>query len=167
MDSNCDADKCRDKTSHCYESCGELPTDTSFGLAVCVGASPAEETRLSGVRHFFHHPGKSGAVGGRVVRDQYLHLNSLLARGGARNLDSKISLGTGLLNKKPCISSQPSNRSRRDCSSVSTPSATTLSFSECARLMKVDTSASPSGATVMSFTNERSIFSVSTGSFAR
>jgi hypothetical protein len=48
--------------------------------------------------------------------------------GGVRNLVSKISIGTGLLNRNPCISSQFSNRSRRDCSSVSTPSATTLSF---------------------------------------
>ena len=35
---------------------------------------------------------------------------------------SNISLpGTGLLNKNPCISSQFSSRSSRDCSSVSTP----------------------------------------------
>ena len=61
------------------------------------------------------------------------------AGSGARYFVSKISLGTGWLNNKPCISSRLSNRSRRDCSSVSTPSATTLSFSECASLMTVDT----------------------------
>src|SRR6185436_16406667 len=65
-----------------------------------------------------------------------------------RNRASKISAGTGLLNRKPCISSQLSNPRRRDCSSVSTPSATTLSFIECASWMMVDTSASPCGPAV-------------------
>ena len=90
-----------------------------------------------------------------------------VAAVGLRNWVSNNSPGTGWLNRKPCISSQASKRSRRDCSSVSTPSATTLSLSECASLMMVDTSASPSGAAVISTTNERSIFSVCTGSLAR
>ena len=47
---------------------------------------------------------------------------------GARYFVSKDSLGNGLLNKNPCISLQFNDRSRRNCSSVSTPSATTLSF---------------------------------------
>src|ERR1700680_440936 len=89
------------------------------------------------------------------------------ADSSARYLYSKISLGTGLLNKNPCISSQPSNRSSRDCSSVSTPSATTLRFSECARLMIVDISDRPDGPVVMSTTNERSTLTVSTGSLAK
>src|SRR5579863_1207422 len=84
-----------------------------------------------------------------------------------RYLASKISRGSGLLNRYPCISSQSSTRSSRDCSWVSTPSATTLSLSECARLMMVDTKARPSGLTVMSMMKERSIFKVCTGSRAK
>src|ERR1700684_3647296 len=89
------------------------------------------------------------------------------ADSSARYLDSKISLGIGLLNKKPCILSQPSNRSSRDCSSVSTPSATTLRFSECARLRIADIRDRPDDPLVMSTTNERSTLTVSTGSLAK
>src|SRR6185503_15649115 len=87
--------------------------------------------------------------------------------GGARNFASKISEGTGLLKRKPCISSHLSRRSRRDCSAVSTPSATTFSLSACARLMMVETSDRPGASEVMSITKERSIFRESTGSLAR
>src|ERR1700729_4335105 len=61
-----------------------------------------------------------------------------------RYFDLKTSPGIGLLKKNPCISSQPSKPSRRDCSSVSTPSPTTLSFNPWPMLMMVDTSPKPS-----------------------
>lgn len=50
-----------------------------------------------------------------------------------RKRASNQSPDTGLLNRKPCISSQRSSRSRFDCSWVSMPSATTVILSACAK----------------------------------
>jgi hypothetical protein len=84
----------------------------------------------------------------RRVRPATAAAHTVLAL--TRYLLSNKSAGSGLENRKPWNSSQLSNFRSRDCSSVSTPSATTIRRSACATLMMVDTSDSPSGPAVIS-----------------
>jgi hypothetical protein len=83
------------------------------------------------------------------------------------SIDAICSFGSDFETRNPCIGSQRSRCSMRAVSSVSTPSATTFSRSECASAIIVETSVMLSGLSSIVDTKARSIFSTCTGSLAK
>src|SRR6185369_921763 len=71
--------------------------------------------------------------------------------------------GMAALINHPCTASHPSARMNSSCTSDDTPSATIPNPRLCPSAMIARQIAASSGSTPMSFTNERSIFNVSSG----
>jgi hypothetical protein len=80
---------------------------------------------------------------------------------------SNSCAGSGLLNRKPCISVQPSDFIACSCSSVSTPSAVAATPSPFANAATARTMFSELALSTMLLMNERSILILSNGNLCR
>ena len=75
--------------------------------------------------------------------------------------------GSGLLNRKPCISVHPSEAMLWSCSAVSTPSAVAVMPMPLASAATARTMVSELESSLMFLTNERSILILSNGKLCR
>ena len=89
------------------------------------------------------------------------------ARAPPRNSRSISRAGSGRLNRKPCISVQPSDVILSSCSLVSTPSAVAVMPMPLASAATARTMLSEPEFSVMSLTKERSILILSNGKHCR
>ncbi len=114
------------------------------------------ESRSSRIAGLVHGPeGRPGGHGGHG------------RRGRAHHERARVEVAsTGRPRWKPCTRSQPQAASASDWAALSTPSATGVSPSVCAICTIARTSSEPDRVR-MSFTNDISIFSMSTGNCCR
>src|SRR5262249_25869800 len=91
------------------------------------------------------------------------HAVALRAASPPKIIRSIAARGAGLANRKPCISSQPARRSKMRCSSVSTPSHSTVRPSARPSAMIAWMITPPSAERPSGATNSLSILSLSIG----